>query len=66
VEDQRALRRGTQRLRPPPPAQGIRRGAAEILSGKYGKTGKLNRLAGMFRFLYPSWYLPDDQDWGKY
>lgn len=30
------------------------------------KTEKLNRFAHMFRFLYPSWYLPDDQDWGKY
>jgi len=30
------------------------------------QSDKLNRFARMFRFLYPSWYLPDDQEWGKY
>jgi len=30
------------------------------------KTEKLNRFAHMFRFLYPSWYLPGKQDWGKF
>ena len=30
------------------------------------KTEKLKRFARMFRFLYPSWYLPGKQDWGKF
>ena len=30
------------------------------------KTERVNRYANMFRCLYPSWYLPGDQDWGKF
>ena len=30
------------------------------------KTEQFNRFAHMFRYLYPSWYLPGVQEWGKF
>lgn len=30
------------------------------------ETAKYNRFANMFKFLYPSWYIPGDQEWGKF
>lgn len=38
----------------------------DFYEGLSDETAKYNRFANMFRFLYPSWYIPDDQDWGKF
>lgn len=30
------------------------------------QTESYNRFANMFKLLYPSWWIPDKQDWGKF
>ena len=40
------------------------------LTAKYGEWSEeakpFERFSNLFRFLYPSWWLPGSQDWGKY